>query len=286
MKLQKDAINVLSRASAYLQSGVLSRKPVWFDIVEKYPPTHNLIKKPYIKQAESQDPRNDLLEGTNQETQQARSHVSQLFKTRSTKLERSNRNNNIHRAPKLKFIEDELRNFFHSQHPWELARPKTLIENKGDEISRKCDWSHMLQLQKPLDGESVVQRTMYIIQNDPEVTDIFDAYDMARFEYYKLRMAEEMESHIAREESAMHGAVFESTHADWNLRNEQNYIDDWVKLAGDETKFMEANANKSRAPVGSMVEGEEKSTTSMFEDLLSAKSTVPDIEYDEGDTKL
>ncbi|CAD1812101.1 Mitochondrial ribosomal protein S25 family protein [Candida parapsilosis] len=270
MKLQTEAANVLSRTSAYLQSGVIKQKPVWFDIVAKYPPKHNLVKKPYVHEAESTDPRNDLLKPKKQGLSK-----SQLFKTRPSSSEISNRNNEIHRIPKLKFLEDELRNYFYLQHPWELARPKNLIENNGDEILKKCDWSHMLQLHKPLDGESVIQRAMYILQNDDKVKDIFEAYDLARFEFYRLRMAEEMESHIAKEESAMYGAVYESTNIDWNLTTEQQYVDDWVKLAAEQTQVLEANANRSQAPSGSLVE-EEKSRASLFESLLSVNNDVSD----------
>lgn len=270
MKLQTEAANVLARTSAYLQSGVIKQKPVWFDIVAKYPPKHNLVKKPYIHEANSTDPRNDLLKPKDQPLQK-----TQIFKTRPTSNEVANKNNQIHRIPKLKFLEDELRNYFYLQHPWELSRPKNLIENNGDEILKKCDWSHMLQLHKPLDGESVIQRAMYLLQNDDKVKDIFEAYDAARFEFYRLRMAEEMESHIAKEESTMYGAVYESTNIDWNLTTEQKYIDDWVKLAAEQTRVLEANANRSQAPSGSLVE-EEKSRTSLFESLLLVNNDVSD----------
>ncbi|KAI5965507.1 RSM25 [Candida theae] len=270
MKLQTEATNVLSRTSAYLKSGVLKQKPVWFDIVAKYPPSHKLVKKPYIHEADSTDPRNDLLKPKNQHLQKP-----QLFKTRPASSEVANKNNQIHRIPKLTFLEDELRNYFYLQHPWELSRPKNLIENNGDEISKKCDWSQMLQLHKPLDGESVIQRAVYLLHNDDKVKDVFEAYDIARFEFYRLRMAEEMESHIAREESTMYGAVYESTNIDWNLTTEQKYIDDWVKLAAEQTRVLEANSNRSQAPSGSLVE-EEKSRASLFESLLSVNSDVTD----------
>ncbi|KAI5951240.1 RSM25 [Candida jiufengensis] len=271
MKLQADAANVLARASAYLQSGVIKNKPIWFDIVAKYPPTHNLIKKSYIYQQDSKDPRNELIKPKDHPL-----NKNQIFKTRPHKEESKNNNNKIHRIPKLTFLQDEIRNYFYLQHPWELSRPKNLIENNGDEILNKCDWSNMLQLYKPLDGESVVQRTTYILENDPKIKNIFEAYDLARFEFYKLRMEEEMESHIAKEESTMYGAVFESKNIDWNLETEQKYIDEWVSLASEQTKVLEANSNKSFAPVGSMVE-EEKTKTSLFESLLQMNNIEDNV---------
>lgn len=266
MRIQTDAVNVVSRASSYLLSGLLKRKPLWFDVVAKYPPKQNLIKVPYIQSKENKDPRNDQFELKKRDRKRP---LSALYQTRASKMENGNLNRKIHRIPKLKFLEDEIRDYFHLRHPWENARPKTLVENSGDEVLRKCDWSRMLQLYKPLDGESVVQRTMYILQNDPEVKDVFEAYDIARFEYYKLRMAEEMESHVAKEESVMHGAVFESTHLDWNLTTEQKYIDEWVKIASEKTQVLEANRSKSNAPAGSMGGEEvEAAQVSIFEDFL------------------
>ena len=70
----------------------------------------------------------------------------------------------------------------------------------------------MLQLYKPLDGESVVQRTLWLLKNNTtKGLTMVEAYDKARFEFYKLRMSEEMESHVAKEESTMYGSVFTST---------------------------------------------------------------------------
>lgn len=126
----------------------------------------------------------------------------------------------------------------------------------------------MLQLHKPLDGESVVQRTLWLLKNNTtKGLTMVEAYDKARFEFYKLRMSEEMESHVAKEESTMYGSVFTSTTVNWNLSKEQEYINDWTIIAKERTQVIEANMNKSSAPIGSVVE-EEKSQSSLFEDLL------------------
>ena len=52
-----------------------------------------------------------------------------------------------------------------------------------------------------------------------------------------------------------------------NLSKEQEYINDWTIIAKERTQVIEANMNKSSAPIGSVVE-EEKSQSSLFEDLL------------------
>lgn len=267
MKIQTDAANVLQRASAQLKSGLLKEKPLWYDIIAKYPPTstNDLIKKSHVYEGKS-DPRNNSIIYKYPNSNNKNNNV--LFKTRPLNKELKSKNHNIHKLPKLKFIEDSLRKIFYQQHPWELSRPKNLIDNGNGNNNEKCDWSHMLQLYKPLDGESVVQRTLWLLKNNTtKGLTMVEAYDKARFEFYKLRMSEEMESHVAKEESTMYGSVFTSTTVNWNLSKEQEYINDWTIIAKERTQVIEANMNKSSAPIGSVVE-EEKSQSSLFEDLL------------------
>lgn len=243
MKLQSKAAGVLERTSHYLKAGVIKNKPSWYNIVSAVPPATDLTKKP-----------------KNLQTNQTPDPVSQLyssrdgiFKTRVSKTERKQKNNSVSRIPKFEFLEDQLRDVFYHQHPWELARPKVLVENTGDEHS-KCDWSHMLQLYKPLDGESVVQRTLWLLQDSKQKGQqktLFEAYDQARFEFYQLRMAQEMESAVAKEELTMFGAIYASTNVEWGLKKEQEFIDVWVKVGEERTKVREASRNKTSASVGS-----------------------------------
>jgi small subunit ribosomal protein S23 len=56
---------------------------------------------------------------------------------------------------KLSYPEDKLRATFFDDHPWELARPKIVLEDSGNE-SREWDWSQMVQPGKKLDGDRFV----------------------------------------------------------------------------------------------------------------------------------
>jgi len=56
---------------------------------------------------------------------------------------------------KIEYPEDKLRTQFYRDHPWELARPRVLVENDGKDCL-KYDWSKMPQKGKPLDGERFV----------------------------------------------------------------------------------------------------------------------------------
>lgn len=52
----------------------------------------------------------------------------------------------------LIYEEDELRKEFYRDHPWELARPRVVLEEDGKD-EQKGDWSKIQQPYKPLDGE-------------------------------------------------------------------------------------------------------------------------------------
>ncbi|ODV76901.1 mitochondrial ribosome small subunit component [Suhomyces tanzawaensis NRRL Y-17324] len=245
MKIQTKATSVLERTSHYLKVGVLKQKPTWYDIVGAYPPHTDLTKKPKVIEAklQNQDPGESIY---------AHNAASGFYKTRPSKHDRRQQNNAISRLPKLEFLEDQLRDVFYHQHPWEFSRPKTLVETHGDEVS-KCDWATMLQFNKPLDGESVVQRTIWLLaQNKHQQTELslFEAYDKARFEFYKLRMEEEMNSTVSREESSMYGAVYPSTNIEWGLKQEQEHIDVWADIASEKTKVSQANQGRNDASVG------------------------------------
>ncbi len=60
---------------------------------------------------------------------------------------------------KIVYEEDELRRVFFKDHPWELARPRMMVELDGKD-SRRVDWSRGLrQPGMPLSGEWFVALT-------------------------------------------------------------------------------------------------------------------------------
>lgn len=256
MKIQTKATRVLERTSHYINSGVIKRKPAWYDAVAAVPPSFDLTKSPKNLQInQREDPQDKLWK-----------KFGDNFKTRTSRKEKKQNNNSVNRIPKLSFLEDQLRDVFYHQHPWELARPKILVENSGKENS-ECDWSRMLQLNKPLDGESVVQRTLWLLKEGADKRTLFEAYDQARFEYYQLRMADEMDSAVSKEESGMFGAVFLSSNIQWGIKKEQENIDRWMHIAERRTRVKEASKNKASASVGN--EMPEEDSVSMWETILA-----------------
>ncbi len=56
---------------------------------------------------------------------------------------------------KITYQEDELREAFFGDHPWELARPRLVLENDGKDGQRN-DWKEIRQSERQIDGESLV----------------------------------------------------------------------------------------------------------------------------------
>lgn len=52
----------------------------------------------------------------------------------------------------ITYPEDEVRQQFFEDHPWELARPRIVLEQDGKD-GQKCDWSRIEQPGRQLNGE-------------------------------------------------------------------------------------------------------------------------------------
>lgn len=236
MKIQANAVNVLERTSAYLRSGLLKNTPAWYDVVASVPPKTRFAREPRLLNPSNMKKLTELKE------QMGELNGKGVYKTRASSLDRKINTSKLYRAPKLQFFEDQLREVFYQQHPWEFSRPKMLVENDAEE---EYDWCRLQQLGKPLDGESVVQRTLYLLKESPGKS-VVEAYDQARFEFYRLRMQQEVEQQVAQEECEMFGSVFGTSAIDFGVEQEQKVIDVWKQKALEETDLLAARrANPS-----------------------------------------
>ncbi|KAK3304125.1 mitochondrial ribosomal protein S25, partial [Chaetomium strumarium] len=132
---------------------------------------------------------------------------------------------NLFRPTKIVHPEDQLRQEFYRDHPWELARPKLVLELDGQD-ARYRDWSKGLrQPGMALSGESVVQRQLWLM----EARDMpkQQAYDVARKEFYKLRQQEEIERRIAVEEARHYGAYFGKNNLQVGMELEDQVYEHW-----------------------------------------------------------
>lgn len=110
---------VAKQVNRLLNVGLLKHEPVWYQPVLNTPPMTDFARKP-----------------------------AQTHQTRSW-----NRENDIREIQKIhQGVELYLRKKFYKEHPWELARPRVVVEEDGADYVRQ-DWSRMEQNGKPLDGE-------------------------------------------------------------------------------------------------------------------------------------
>ncbi|AEO61486.1 hypothetical protein MYCTH_2311679 [Thermothelomyces thermophilus ATCC 42464] len=207
------AARVLETAEAQLSSSIVSSKPnvaaPWVRALRYIPPAEVLTRPYPIQHTEPKD--------------------------RGRALHRPR---NLFRPTRIVHPEDELRADFYRDHPWELARPKLVLELDGKD-ARYRDWSKGLrQPGMVLSGESVVQRQLWLMEN--RGLSKARAYDIARKEFYKLRQMEQIERRIAVEEARMYGAYFGKTDLQVGMELEDAAYENWKKWATEEIAKLEA----------------------------------------------
>jgi small subunit ribosomal protein S23 len=117
---------VLHKATMLLDTKMLAAKPPWFDAMARIPPGEKLVRPAHRFGPRSAGART---------ARKARRGASRMFQP----------------LP-ITFPEDRLRGEFYGDHPWELARPKVVVENTGFD-ARGWEWSRIEQPGKSLDGE-------------------------------------------------------------------------------------------------------------------------------------
>ncbi|EWY80546.1 hypothetical protein FOYG_16506 [Fusarium oxysporum NRRL 32931] len=148
---------------------------------------------------------------------------------------------NMYRPQEIFYIEDKLRTTFYKDHPWELARPRVILESDGKDYQH-CDWSKgVRQPNIPLTGECVVQRQLWLMKK--EKLGMQKAYDITRREFYRLRQEEEIERRVALEEAKHVGAYFGKSRIDVSHTLEDREFENWKIWAGKETERQEASRN-------------------------------------------
>ncbi|CCX32691.1 mitochondrial ribosomal protein S25 [Pyronema domesticum] len=225
-------LRVHQLASQMLETGRLQREPPWYRVVGSVPPTTTLVRVPAV----------------------------QLSETKQRKADRKAAG--LFRPQRIVYPEDKLRSNFFQDHPWELARPRILVEQDGKDFER-YDWSKMQQPGKALNGESVVQRQLWLMENKGLTRS--EAYDIARKEFYDLRMEEDIERRIAQEEALAVGAQFGKTYLEVGIELEDKALAEWKVKAlevltirrGRMAAFSGASMDEEPAPAAAAAEGGE-----------------------------
>jgi small subunit ribosomal protein S23 len=69
-----------------------------------------------------------------------------------TPRKRTKKLSKMFKPQQIVYEEDKFRQEFFSDHPWELARPRIVLENDGKD-GQKCNWSKIQQPGRQLNGE-------------------------------------------------------------------------------------------------------------------------------------
>ncbi|KAJ6264290.1 37S ribosomal protein S25 [Drechslerella dactyloides] len=191
-------LQVYKETGQLLRSGILKKEPPWYRVVASIPPSTILVRTAPVGFEKSGESR--------------------------SVPKRARKSKRFFQPERIQYTEDELRQTFFADHPWELARPRILVEDSGND-GLGYDWSRLQQSGKALDGESVVQRQLWLMENNKLSKKA--AYDVARREFYKLRMRSDIERRIAAEEARAVGAWFGKTHLQVGLELEEKALAAW-----------------------------------------------------------
>ena len=211
-------LRVRQRALANLETKRTNVRPQWLDVVGDIPPAQIFIRQQAVKQ-----PRNEIRTRTVPFSKQTQVLITPARRHQKKSYGSGKR---LFQPAELQYEEDEIRERFFRDHPWELARPRVVLEREGQDIEAP-DYSRVLGQQgKPVTGEDVVQRTVYLLQTVPDVSED-QAYDKARKEFYDLRRQEDIQRRIAAEEAEHTGAQFGPSILQWSMNNENKQYDNW-----------------------------------------------------------
>lgn len=215
-RINLTSLRVRNRAIADLQSGKYTIAPVWLDVVGQVPPAQILTRQQPIRHPIAQIRTRTLPGGKTEQ------HVIEAPPKKSKSTKRSR----LFAPVEIKYEEDQLRKQFFQDHPWELARPRMVLETTGNQHANSDYSKGLQQPMVPLSGESVVQRQKWLLENTPDIT-VEEAYDVARKEFYTLRRQEQIRRKVAREEALHMGAQPEKSILQWSMQIENKHYDDW-----------------------------------------------------------
>jgi small subunit ribosomal protein S23 len=123
---------VYQTASLLLESKSISQPPPWFTTIGSIPPSEILTRT---------QPTQHRLPNTKTRTRKP----SKMFKPQP-----------------IEYEEDRLRREFYGDHPWELARPRIVLENDGRD-GQRCNWEKIQQPGRPLNGERYSYRFQILL---------------------------------------------------------------------------------------------------------------------------
>ncbi|KAF9917974.1 mitochondrial ribosomal small subunit component [Lobosporangium transversale] len=242
MAFKSPPAKVHSYVTKLLKANLIKTPPVWYPAASLAPPSPTFVREGDVSGANRQA---ELPFETEERLQKEKAEAAGTSYTprgnsasapSSSIVPRSARTNKHLRWKSLRpknlyYPEDRLRRRFYEDHPWELRRPRCLIETTGDGTRR--DWSKLLQEGRSisdLTGEDVIQYQMYLMSTGKSER---EAYHIATEEFYKHRAQEESEARVAKAQAMAFG-----------LRPRRSFVMNGLKR--EEEALREAEKSASR----------------------------------------
>ncbi len=119
-------LQVHQTVKQYLTTPRMTVAPPWYQVVNRFPPAQ-ILTRPQPVQHQERPPS-------------------------SAKRRKNKKPSRMYQPAEIKYLEDDLRREFFTDHPWELARPRVILEDDGKDAQRN-DWSQLEQPQRATDGE-------------------------------------------------------------------------------------------------------------------------------------
>ncbi|OJJ03676.1 hypothetical protein ASPVEDRAFT_152142 [Aspergillus versicolor CBS 583.65] len=221
------ALRVRQSAIKSKAAGAHGELPPWVNVVRDIPPAQILVRD---------RPQQHQLVRQRMKTFPGKPTPRAVFEVQEKRI-KPKKASRMFLPVEIKYEEDQLRKEFFKDHPWELARPRILLETSGKDFEQ-YDWKRMQQPGKKLDGESVVQRQLWLLNNVPNMTKS-RAYDVARREFYRLRLQEDIERRVAAEEAQATGATFGPTRLEIGMQLENQQHEIWKQWAKTEAQVVD-----------------------------------------------
>ncbi|KAF3491881.1 mitochondrial 37S ribosomal protein RSM25 [Arthroderma uncinatum] len=259
-KLNFAALRVRQTALLQQKNGKITNEPCWVNVLRDIPPSSVLVRNL---------PQQHTLTRQRVKTIPGKSKPQIVVETRPSRRPKSKKPSRMFQPVKMEFEEDLLRREFYRDHPWELARPRVVLETDGKD-HRNQDWNKMQQDRKRADGESVVQRQLHLLNTVPDITKEA-AYDIARREFYKIRLQEDVERRIAQEEARATGAYFGLDMITVGMELENQEYDRWKTWAETEVIMQQG---RSAAFAGTELTEAEMEPSATGGDLSASESEL------------
>ena len=192
------------------KAGRINSLPPWVKAMEQHPPAPMPLKSVVPSEV-------GMFQPSNHDETVAKAQLANAYRIKRTPNSRLasiayHKPLYTKKAPKIVYAEDEIRKVFYEWHPFELDRPRVIWDSQEQLGSLKWTDIHAGDAQVPLSGESVVQRTLYLMEQKSATKEdnvLHSSYSQALKEFYAAREQEELKELTARKMAEAAGASAE-----------------------------------------------------------------------------